>query len=82
MTVALEEGLPLVDTSKPCRDAARRTDSRHVVARRLAVGEHVRLFCWCAPKRCHLEAVAVVIRALATGYAALPAAHAPSQPPP
>jgi len=67
---AQQVGLPVCDTSAPCQDAAKRHAALHTLAWRLALGENLVLLCWCAPKACHLTAVADNITARAFFYAA------------
>ena len=67
---AQQVGLPVCDTSAPCHDAAKRHAALHTLAWRLALGKNLVLLCWCAPKACHLTAVADNITARAFFYAA------------
>jgi len=50
--------LRLCDNTAPCRSESKRHAALHTLAWRLALGENLVLLCWCAPKACHLAAVA------------------------
>ncbi len=54
------------------RNEAAIANELHALATRLANGESLALMCWCHPKPCHLDHVALEIELLAGALAASP----------
>ena len=55
--IAVRHGLG-VDSRFKAVDAAEVRAEMDRLAARVGAGERLRLLCWCAPKRCHADAIA------------------------
>lgn len=75
-TIARRHGLGSVDGRFVGR-AAERAAAIESLAKRVASGESLRLMCWCAPKRCHAEAIAGCVHTRALELLQGPSPSAP-----